>query len=352
MDTTNANILDNVYGKPAHRVRGRMHAVLAATMSVALSVSLTTETCWADPPKPAPTGSAAPTSNKPSAALAVVVGTRVALPMPPGFAAADRFTGFQNRANGASIMVSEIPGPFDKVTAGFDAEHLKTKGMNLVSQQVLEVGGHPGVILQVTQDAYGQKFRKWLVAFGDNETVLLTASWPEALTGALQASLKECLLRVKWDRSQEVDPAAGLSFSITPAPPLKFTKRLQNMLLFTPSGELEVKTQGNPMFVVGPSIAELDVGDHSAFAHKRLKQAADLQDFSIKSEQAVTIGGFPGWELLASATDARTQLPRLVYQTILFGNKVYYIMQGMVDWSSSEEYEQAFKDTARRFKLK
>ncbi len=106
------------------------------------------------------------------------------------------------------------------------------------------------------------------------------------------------------------------------------------------------------MFVVGPSIVELDMGDHATFARKRLKQDTDLQDFSIKSEQAVTIGGLPGWEILASATDARTQLPRLVYQTILFGNKVYYIMQGMVDWSSSQEYEQAFKDTARRFKLK
>jgi len=272
--------------------------------------------------------------------------------MPSGFTAADKFTGFQNRSNNASIVVSEIPGPFDKVTAGFDAEHLKTKGMTLISKQVQEVGGYPGVVLQVTQDSFGTKWRKWLVAFGDTETVLLTATWPESLTGTLQASMKEALLAAKWDRSQEVDPEAGLTYSITPSPPFKFTKRLQNMLLFTPSGDIEMRAQGNPMFIVGPSIAEQDIPDHSGFARKRLEHMADLQNFDITSEQPVTISGLSGVEILGSATDTRTGLPKSVYQTILFGNRVYYLMQGMVDKDLSEGFEDAFKSTARRFNLK
>jgi len=326
--------------------------VLGNALTAALSIYLIAQPCRAEAPKELPASNPPAKPAGAGAALAVVVGTRVCLPMPAGFIAADRFTGFQNRSNGASIAVSEIPGPFDKVTAGFDAEHLKTKGMTLVSKEVMEVGGYPGVVLQVTQEGFGAKWRKWLVAFGDTETVLLTATWPESLTSALQATLKEALLQVKWDRNQEVDPAAGLTYSITPSPPLKFTKRLQNMLLFTQSGDLEVRAPGNPMFIVGPSIAELDIPDHSGFARKRLEQMAELQNFDITSEQPVTISGLSGVEIVASATDARTGRPKSVYQTILFGNKVYYLMQGMVDTDLSEGFEETFKSTARRFKLK
>ncbi len=57
--------------------------------------------------------------NSPALTSVAVPGTSVRLPPPEGFMPADRFPGFMKESTGSSIMVSEIPGPYGEVTAGF-----------------------------------------------------------------------------------------------------------------------------------------------------------------------------------------------------------------------------------------
>lgn len=49
----------------------------------------------------------------------LVVGTRVSLAPPVEFIPSAQFPGYQQESTGASIMVTEIPGPFAEVSAGF-----------------------------------------------------------------------------------------------------------------------------------------------------------------------------------------------------------------------------------------
>lgn len=65
-----------------------------------------------------------------------VAGTRVSLVPPAGFVPARRFPGYALEAEGASIMVTELPAPLDKVLPGFsDPEQLKARALTLLSKE-------------------------------------------------------------------------------------------------------------------------------------------------------------------------------------------------------------------------
>ncbi|WFP51167.1 hypothetical protein PL263_03860 [Methylomonas sp. EFPC3] len=67
-----------------------------------------------------------------------VPGTSVSVTPPEGFTKAERFPGFMNEAIGASIMISEIPGPFAEVSGGFnDPKRVQAQGRNYLTNRRL-----------------------------------------------------------------------------------------------------------------------------------------------------------------------------------------------------------------------
>src|SRR5687767_7030540 len=76
----------------------------------------------------------------------LVVGTRISLTPPVGFVASSQFPGFEQASSGASIMVTEIAGPFSEVSAGFSSPSGAAKrGMIVVDKQAVTINGHEGV---------------------------------------------------------------------------------------------------------------------------------------------------------------------------------------------------------------
>lgn len=111
-----------------------------------------------------------------------VPGTSVSITPPNGYVATDRFPGFMNEATGSSIMVSEIPGPYSEVTAGFnDKKRMQAQGMSLLGKSSVKLNGYTGMLLHVEQPAYGTLFNKWMVAVDrSGTTTLIVATYPEA----------------------------------------------------------------------------------------------------------------------------------------------------------------------------
>ena len=108
-----------------------------------------------------------------------IPGSRVSLPRPEGFEDAEEFPGFLQRSTGASIMVTEVPGPFSKCSAGFIKSQLRARGMRLLKKKLGTAGMFPAALMNISQQAYGKKFLKWiLVAGNETETVLITATFP------------------------------------------------------------------------------------------------------------------------------------------------------------------------------
>ena len=73
-----------------------------------------------------------------------IAGTKVALEPPPGFTAETQFPGFRNVETGATIMVTEIPGPIDRLRAGLTKSGLAGRGMTLHESSETKLGGMRG----------------------------------------------------------------------------------------------------------------------------------------------------------------------------------------------------------------
>ncbi len=292
-------------------------------------------------------------SEAPKPQPIAVKGTKINLIKPEGFTESNNFPGFQS-TNGTTIVVTEFPGAYTNVASGFTPENLKPRGMNLISKEKVSVDSYQGFLVKFTQNANGQEYGKLGVIFGDDkESVFIVASFPIELEKDFSSLLKDSLINAKWDRKKEVDPFADLSFSIDGSGPLKFAKRLQSTLLYSQDGKFPVEVE-TPIFVVGKSVSDFPEGntDYKAFAENRLNQSVENKNIAVVSGELVTIDNINGYEIIASANDSATNAPVAIYQVLLFDDKNYFIMQGLVGAKSKDQFLVEFKKIARSFKKK
>lgn len=272
----------------------------------------------------------------------------VKLIRPDGFDDAENFHGFQQPSTQSSVMVLMIPGPFSETTGGFTAEQLKTRGMTLVSKTNVEIDGNTGVLIGVTQTAYGTEFAKWIVAFGnEKETKMVTATFPKAHKDKLSAQLRSVVLSVRLDISAPPTPGADVGFTIAASDKLKLTRGLGKMIVYTKDGVIPAKSPEDPLFIAAPSLSKVPIQDKRQFSVQRLFQTAHTKISSVTTTNAITIDGLDGYELVADAEDADSGTPLIVYQVILFDDDSYVLIQGLVGAKVSAEYLPEFKAMAR-----
>jgi hypothetical protein len=285
------------------------------------------------------------------AAAVRVPGTRVSLEPPPGFDPAGRFPGFQQPDTASSIMVTEIPGPFEKVSAGMTREGLASRGMTLIDSKPATVAGAAaGLLLHVHQQAGEVLFAKWMVAFGDESaSVLVTATFPEALAETLEAPLRRAVLSVRLAREGPADPLEGLPFRVDPGPALKVASHVGSSLTLTPDGSSGPLAAGAPRCIVGLSLTEADLTDLRAFAEGQARRTATLRDVRVLRGRALRVDGREAWELEADATHATSGLPLRLYQVVVSEGRHYAMVLGMVEASRAAEYLPAFRHVAESF---
>jgi hypothetical protein len=268
---------------------------------------------------------------------------------PNGFDVAENFNGFQQASTQSSVMIMTIPGPFSEVSRDFTAEGLKTQGMKLNSIKNISIDGNKGILINLSKAAYGTKFSKWIFTFGDEtETKIIVATFPQAQAAKLSPILKSVLLTAKNDAS--VPPALGsdVGFKIV-ANKLKLTRSIEKTLMYTNDGVIPAKSPEDPLFIVAPSLSELAIADKKEFATRRLSQTRNIEINSITSTVPITIDGFDAYEIVADAKDTTSNTPITVYQVMLFDDKSYVLIQGIVGTNVVNEYLPEFKAMARSF---
>ncbi len=289
-----------------------------------------------------------------NAMAGTVPGTSVSMTPPAGYVAADRFPGFTNEASGSSIMVTEIPGPYSEATAGFSNKSaLDAQGMKLLSKSPATVDGLPCMLLELEQQAFGKKFRKWIIAADrSSRTTLIVASYPE---NAVKAGglLKQAMLSARFVKAG--DPAEALAYTTAPAPPFKVAKVIGQLMLLTPEGVFPVKDETVPLMAVGLSFSkDLVIADKKIFAEDRIRKtsAAGLRNISVSSSTPVVIDGMAGIETIAAGEGAVTATPLTIYQVLLFDGSGYCVIQGLVPSKEKNTYIPVFEKIARSFRMK
>jgi len=282
-----------------------------------------------------------------------VPGTSVTMTPPSGFVPADRFNGFMNETTGSTIMISEMPGPFQEVTAGFsNPKSMQAKGMKLLNRSMTRVDGHTAMLVHAEQPAYGQMFRKWVVAVDrSGATTLIVANYPKAAAGYQEEILKTAILAATF--VEPTDPADTLAFTVEPVEPFKVAKVMGQNMVLSPGGQFPLKDESVPYMVLGLSASgNLARSGQKAFAEHRVTSIATIRNVSVNQTTPVVIGGMSGYTTEAKGEEENTSTPLTIYQVILFDTSGYSVIQGITPSVNKSTYMPIFEKIAITFKMK
>lgn len=280
-----------------------------------------------------------------------VKGTSVIVPRPAGFTDGERFQGYQQEDTGSSVMVLEIPGPYSEITKGFVADRLKAQGMTLLSKEEKTFGQYKGLLLSVTQSAYGIEFQKWNAIFGDeNKTYMVMATFQKSMAAKLSPLLKKTVLAARVG-GQPANPLDALDFEITPIGEMKLAKVFGPSMIFSRKGVFPDPSGLNPMMIAAKSF-EMSVPARARkmFAEMRIKKFPDVTDVVIKLSEEITIGGLDGFEVIATGKKSDTEVA--AYQVVLFDSDGYYLIYGTIVRDQVKPLLPVFRQMAKSFKLK
>ena len=266
--------------------------------------------------------------------LTKVSGTKCSLIPPSGFVTATTFSGFQNEETGASIMINELPTPYQSLVDGFTAEALKSRGMTLIKKQTIDFNGSKATLINLTQSANGTTYIKQMLVFGDTKgTVLVNGIYPE-VSKEIEAQIKEALLSTVYNSLQNDNPLEAATFTIdVKDTDFKLIKYMSGSLLYSTDGKIPTE---KPTIIVGNSIAKIPSQNQKKYSEERLKKLPQGEQNIIKEIQEITIDNLKGFEIVANGK-TKDNKAELVYQVMLFNDKGdYYIFVGQ----SQEEFEK------------
>ncbi len=277
----------------------------------------------------------------------------LAISQPIGFTKATSFHGFEQSSTNSSVMLTKIPGPFLEVTKGFNKSGLAAKGIFLLSQKNVKINNRNGLLLKVSQSAYGQKFLKWILVFGDEQsTNIVVATFPEQYAVKISEPLKKVVLGVAPTESSS--SVGSLPFTVRGVEGLSLVQKVAGMgkvAVFTKDGNIPLTSPNDPLFMVAPSLGAVPINDRKSFATRRLSGYPGTEMIAIKSMNEISIDNLSGWEIIASGQDRETKTPLILHQILLFPQEEGYILMiGIVGEQQAKIYSPKFKAMALTYK--
>lgn len=289
-------------------------------------------------------------SSQAAADLVRIPGTSTSLEPPAGFSPTANFPGFAHPELGASIMVTEVPGPLAEALTGLTKEALAARGVTLLSSQPEKVGGREALLLHCAQTAAGTEYLKWMLVMGDeNDAVLIVGIFPKSAREQVGEAIRRSVLTASWIKRSAIDPFEGLQFRVTPTPKLKVALGMDNTLMLTESGSKGPLPPGEPRYIVGSSIG-LRKGDLRSFSETRARQTEQIRDLQNISGQEISVGGFAAYELVADAKDLESETAVRLYQVIIEKGSGYFIVQAFVGAERAAELLPEFRRVTESFR--
>jgi len=233
-----------------------------------------------------------------------IPGSQVTLQPPAEFELSGEFTGYHKAAANASIIVTEIPGPYAEVSLAMSPESLESQGARLISSEKIKVGDTDGILIEAERVMEDGTYGQWLLVFGDATSVVINAVAAKEEFAKLSAELKKSLLTTKWEPELEVGILEGLPYTVEEAGDLKFAFKMQNGVILSRGGIHPIESPALPMMMVN-AIADPEFkadADSKTYAHALLDSLGKVpQERTILAEKEIIIDGLKGYQVEASA---------------------------------------------------
>lgn len=266
----------------------------------------------------------------------------VGLVPPEGMVESREVRGFEDRAAKVAIIVVEMPPPaFEQVRESLTDESLAQKGVTIQSRRDLTLAdGTKALLLSGSQNIGAANIKKWiLIAAGEHSTALITAQAPEESAGRYPDSVVEAALRSVVFRAPPTteELLAKLPFRVEALDGYRVLKVLGPTAVLLTKGPLDTIESGDqPYFIVILSPADIREEDRESYAKRAIAAVPGVRELRVERGGPLRIGGQPGFELIASAADAKSGKPVKVAQWLRFGRTTVVRMVGVLPGEGQE----------------
>ncbi len=281
-----------------------------------------------------------------------IQGTAISLIPPQGFAPTTLFLGVHQPETNSSIQITELPAPLSATVAGFtDPNKLAATQMTLLSQKSAKIGAMDATLLDISQNAFGTVFKKWMLLLGDSrQSVTVMATYPLRLESTLAEPLRQSLMTVDWDRTPAKQLAAQLPFSVTVDSPFELAAKMGDNLVYTVAGAWPPPDANAPVVFVSTAVSRGPINDLRVFAETRLFVAGSISEVQVLQSQFTEVDSLVGYTVVGTARDKETGARLFVLQVMLFQQNQYYTIKGQVGMEDRSVYEDVFKRAAASFR--
>ena len=239
-------------------------------------------------------------------------GSRIGLVPPPGMTPSASFQGFEDRARGAMLVVTELSvQSYAKVAQDLAPEQMQVGGMEEIAREKIPLPGGEGLLIVARQTENGVAMRKWaLLALADDMTAIVIATMPETAReaypdAALRGALASVVVRAK------LAPEEMLAVL-----PYRLAELGGFRLLRTSPDGTAVMTLGpndttlpaeQPYFMIAPRSGEApQAAEREQFAHRAIAGFLNRPNVRVVNSEPLRIRGAPGHQIVAITTDQNT----------------------------------------------
>ena len=252
-------------------------------------------------------------------------GSRIGLVPPPGMTPSTAFQGFEDRARGAMLVVTELSAQsYGKVEQDFSEEQMASRGMEVILREYVALPGGQGLLVVARQQENGVLTRKWaLLMPAADVTAVVIASMPEGAKEAYpDAALRDAFASVTIRAKLTTDEMLAVL-------PYRLDDLAGFRLLRTSPDGTAVMTLGpkdsslpaeQPYFMITPRAVEPPpAAERERFAQRMLAGFLNRPNTRVVNSESLRIAGAPGHQIVALATDQQTGDELALVQWVRFG---------------------------------
>lgn len=247
----------------------------------------------------------------------------VGLDAPPGMVLSTQFAGFEDRENGSSIVIAELPAEaYPQLVTGFTDAGLASRGIVVTQRSDWSMAGAEAFLVRGTQAVQGVEFAKWMLVAGNAATTaLVTVQIPESVDTYPDAVIEEALRTVQFRAAGGVDEQiAALPFVVGDLAGFRTVRTLAGSgLLLTEGPNDVVKAAEQPIIVIA---ASLDTPPAAAarddFARHAAETLVGVRDLEITTTAEFRHDDADWHRIEAAASEDDSGVPVKVTQVIRF----------------------------------
>ena len=267
---------------------------------------------------------------------------------PDGFINIDSFSGLVQPQTLTTIRYIEKISDFENTKQ----QYIKTL-VNIQEQQPITISDRNGLLIRHETSMNGTPFEVRSLLFGDKiSTILLEATYPKNIATTTGATMLESLKSVRWLRMASEQLFKGLPFVADQSEQLQIVKRTDNAVVLIDPTPYDEQKAIVPLLVINSGNSEQPINEIEAFSRQFLKAKRFGEDIEILTQQATKVDNIQAFHIKATCTDKQTGKKAQIYQTVVYQQHRFLLIQGMVDITQAKQFWPQFEQITASVKFK